>query len=64
MKKPTDLELAMAVFVLRECATSEEGRELYGSVADWLEDQLENKEHKHYKNATDFWRKERITGYP
>ena len=57
MSKPTDLEITMAVFVLRTCTESVEGKQLYGAVADWLEDQLENKERIRYAEATDFWRR-------
>lgn len=58
MNKPSDNNLIMAVIVLR-ARPGEAGakaQQEMNTVADWLESQIENKEHKHYNSATAFWR--------
>lgn len=58
MSKPSDNDLIMAAIVLRACPdeVGAKAQQEMRAVADWLETQIENKEHEHYNKVTTFWR--------
>ena len=56
--KPADNDLLMAAIILRATPADagEAAQQRMFSVADWLDSQIENKEHENYEKSVAFWR--------